>query len=87
MEKIFKKPLVQLELKNVRCYCCIFKDKKVTYYVRKKSTSSHDSGYDSTSDDVLEQSDKKQVSTDHEDKTEDLQIYCCCYHLLKSFLS
>ena len=89
MEKVLKKPWVHLELKNVRCYCCIFKDKKVTYQVTKKNkgpslTGSCSSLYNSYDDEMNED---KNVPVDHKDKTEDLQIYCCCYHLLKSFLN
>ena len=88
MKKLFKKPFVHIGLKNVKCYCCIFKDRKVIYYVhqRSKSTVEPSCSTPSISLDILSSPEHIQHSDNHQDKTEDLQIYCCCYHLLKSFL-
>ena len=91
MKKLFKKPFVHIGLKNVKCYCCIFKDRKVIYYVHQRSKCKIEppscSNTPSISLDSLSSSDNiSHHNDDHQDKTEDLQIYCCCYHLLKSFL-
>lgn len=101
MEEVVKKPWITLHLKNVHCYCCIFKDKKVTYHVTRsqwKKWSTWSGKWKKTLSTGFQEEEKVSSGVEEnepvveegdyqkEDDTSDVHLYCCCYHFLKKWL-